>query len=284
MTQTNDPIAGTDAPERPPVAQERPDDVANTNARSAAIVDAILRYGAPLREGHASQSSNLGGATDWERFLAENDLAFLIGVICDQGISAERAWAVPWELKKRLGHLDPARLASEPEAVRDAFHQHPMLHRLVNVVPIWIAEAAQRVVCEHKGDAKNIWGDNPRAAVLQARLRAFKGIGQKKAAMAVEILAGDRGVPIRDLRGSDIAYDIHLRRVFLRTGLVEADRLGDMVAVARELCPTRPGSLDYPSWDIGRRWCRPSEPKCDECALHEVCPRRIHSADGVGSM
>jgi len=36
---------------------------------------------------------------------------------------------------------------------------------------------------------------------------AFSGIGQKKAAMAVEILERDLGVTIRELKGSDIAYE-----------------------------------------------------------------------------
>jgi len=39
----------------------------------------------------------------------------------------------------------------------------------------------------------------------------------KKAAMAVEMLERDLGVPVRDMGGSDIAYDVHARRVFLRT-------------------------------------------------------------------
>jgi len=62
--------------------------------------------------------------------------------------------------------------------------------------------------------------------------------------MAVEILERDLGVPISDLAGSDVAYDIHVRRVFLRTGLADADDVGQMVANARLLNPDRPGSLD----------------------------------------
>src|SRR5439155_12110026 len=49
---------------------------------------------------------------------------------------------------------------------------------------------------------------------------------------AVEILHRDLGVPIRDLTGTDIAYDVHVRRVFLRTRLVESDDLDHMVEVA----------------------------------------------------
>jgi endonuclease-3 len=66
-----------------------------------------------------------------------------------------------------------------------------------------------------------MWSGKPTARQLFERLDKFEGIGQKKAAMAVEILERDLGVPISAMHGSDIAYDVHVRRVFLRTGLVE---------------------------------------------------------------
>jgi endonuclease III len=58
--------------------------------------------------------------------------------------------------------------------------------------------------------------------------------------------------------GGDIAYDVHVRRVFLRTGLASRDEVTHMVVVARALNPERPGALDLPAWDVGRRWCRPT--------------------------
>ena len=39
----------------------------------------------------------------------------LSGVLFDQGIPAERAWAAPYLLRQRMGHLDPARIARDPE-------------------------------------------------------------------------------------------------------------------------------------------------------------------------
>jgi endonuclease III len=99
--------------------------------------------------------------------------------------------------------------------------------------------------------------------------------------MAVEILARDLGKPLRDMSGSDIAYDVHIRRVFLRTGLVERDDVNLMVAAARALNPDRPEALDLPAWDIGRRWWRPVNPDCLACPLNHVCPRLIDKADLV---
>ncbi len=107
----------------------------------------------------------------------------------------------------------------------------------------------------------------------------FPGIGQKKAAMAVEILARDLHKKLQQLSGGDVAYDVHLRRVFLRTGLAQRDEVGHMVDVAWALYPERPGALDLPAWDIGRRWCRPADPDCPACPLNVACARLI----GAGS-
>ena len=264
-------------PSQRPVVHRSPAD-------TTAIVAALLDHGALIAARPAGQSVSFTPNVEANQFVIDNPLAFLLAVICDQGIKAERAWAVPWELRRRLGHLDPYRLANEPESVVAAFCQRPMLHRLVNIVPTWIVDAARRVVAEYEGEAGRIWADSPSAVALQARLLAFEGIGQKKAAMAVEILERDLGVPVSDLAGSDVAYDVHVRRVFLRTGLAEADDIGEMVADARTLNPDRPGSLDFPAWDIGRRWCHPVDPRCSECALNDVCPRLIDRADSVRGM
>lgn len=134
------------------------------------------------------------------------------------------------------------------------------------------------MVSGYGGDAAAIWSDNPRAADLAARLRSFHRIGQKKSAMAVEILARDLGVPVREFTGSDIAHDVHVRRVFLRTGLARHDDPDHMIEVARRLHPERPGELDFPAWLVGRTWCGAGIPRCSGCPLVEVCPRRTDAA------
>jgi uncharacterized HhH-GPD family protein len=215
------------------------------------------------------------------QLLVDDPFAFLIAVISDQGVKAERAWMVPIELTRRMGHLDPVRMLDEPEEVYRAFKEPTSLHRYVETIPAWVLAAASQVLTVYGGDAAAIWNDEPTAVVLQERLRAFDGIGQKKAAMAVEILERDIGVPILSMEGSDIAYDVHVRRVFLRTGLAERDDVDHMVEVARRVFPDRPGALDAPAWIIGRTWCRPGTPDCPACVLVEVCARRIELGDQV---
>jgi len=261
--------APTPAPQPPPAADAR------------AVAAALLEHGRFL-------AASVGGATvrltpdeAANALIHDDPFAFLIAVICDQGIVAERAWAIPYELRRRLGHLDPRRMADEPQAVMAAFAESPNLHRFVNQVASWVAHAAGVVATRYAGDAARIWNDRPPAAELRGRFDSFTGIGQKKAAMAVEILERDLHVPLSDLTGGDIAYDVQVRRVFLRSGLARRDDVTEMVAVARALHPERPGELDNPAWDIGRRWCRPKNPDCPDCPLISVCPRLIERGNAV---
>lgn len=83
------------------------------------------------------------------------------------------------------------------------------------------------------------------------------------------------------MAGSDVAYDVQIRRVFLRSGLAEIDDVDHMVTVARKTYPERPGALDAPAWVIGRTWCRPAGPLCQSCAISTVCAQRIDAGDTV---
>lgn len=244
----------------------------------AAVVRALLAHGEVLA---GRPPANAAPDPEADAFLRSDPFAFLVAVVLCQGITAERAWSSPWLLRQRLGHLDPARMVADPEAVRAAIAEPPCIHRYVVNTPRWVVAAAQRVLDDYDGDAAALWDDEPTATELRQRLQAFDGIGQKKAAMAAEILERDFGVPLREVTGSDVAYDVHLRRVFLRSGLADADDLQHIVDQARRAHPERPGALDLPAWDIGRQWCRPRDPDCGHCPLAGACPQLIDAAADV---
>lgn len=203
---------------------------------------------------------------------------FFYGVIFDQGISADRAWEAPKELRQRLGHLDPSKIAAMPEdkMIRKIFVAGRSLHRYKKVAN-WLIESSKLLVSRYEGDPTRIWDDNPRSDDLQRRFDEFKGIGQKKASMAANILVRDYGVPVQniDLRGIDVSSDVHVRRVFLRTDLVETDDVDEVIEAARRLNYQYPGELDLPAWSIGRDFCKPTSPKCPRCPLTNVCPKIV---------
>ncbi|MHB1135704.1 MAG: hypothetical protein ACYDHQ_05285 [Coriobacteriia bacterium] len=252
---------------------------------SPAAAGAALRaYGEELAQAGAAQTG--GAFTDdpaADAFIKSAPGAFVIGVLFTQGIPAERAWAGPYLLANRLGHFDLARIASESDLVAAAVAAPPALHRFVKTLPGWIVSAARRITTEYAGDAAAIWPAGTPLAVVVERLRAFDGIGPKKAVMASEILLRHFGVELAGVECGSVAYDVHVRRVFLRTGLVEEDTPEAVSAAATRACPESPGVLDLASWLVGREYCHPREPRCAECRLHAACLRRVdRSAPGVG--
>ncbi|MFU8890731.1 MAG: hypothetical protein ACNA76_03615 [Anaerosomatales bacterium] len=264
----------------PPVARRR-----SSAAVRAAVGEQLVRYGRELQASGAAQvGSSFTGDADADELLASVPEAFLIGVLFTQGIPAERAWAGPWLLLQRLGHLELERLAAERDSVAAAVQQPPMLHRFKNTLPAWISSAARRLIDEYGGDATRIWPADAHVLDVTGRLAAFDGIGRKKAVMAVEILTRHYGVQLRGQECGQVAYDVQVRRVFLRSGLVARDTREEIEAAAALICPQAPGTLDLAAWLIGRETCRPRRPLCDRCRLGAACPRRIGiDVQGVGA-
>ena len=105
-------------------------------------------------------------------------------------------------------------------------------------------------------------------------MEEFKGISHKKAALGTLLLVRDFGVTLNNLSCIDIAYDVHVRRIFLRMGLTDKDNIKDVTAKARNICKEFPGSLTLPFWVAGREYCRPTNPNCEGCYLNQFCKKK----------
>ena len=248
-----------------------------------AVAAALLRHRPKFEPGSTGNTPDFTPNAEANELVRTDRFAFLTAVLFDQGVPAERAWTAPYLLRQRMGHLEPARIAGDPEGVRRAIQMQPKLHRYITKMPRWLVGAARKVEQDYHGNAHAIWSDRPSAVELQRRLSEFHGIGQKKAAMAVEILSRALGVPIDGMAGSDVAVDVHVRRVFLRSRIADRDDRDHMITAARKLHPSRPGALDFPAWDVGRNWCHAGAPDCGHCPLTHVCPKDIERAAGVTS-
>src|SRR5919197_3295702 len=107
----------------------------------------------------------------------------------------------PCLLRQRLGHLDPARIARDPESVRVAIASPPKLHRYIDKMPGWLAVAAQRVIDLYGGDASAIWANAPREVwcfELQRQRRALRS----EATTAWRPMAGGEPTGPASVRGS----------------------------------------------------------------------------------
>lgn len=112
------------------------------------------------------------------------------------------------------------------------------------------------------------------AEQVVAKLEEFKGISHKKAALGTLLLVRDFDVPLENLYCIDIAYDVHIRRIFLRMGLTNKDNIKDVTTSARKICNEFPCSLTLPFWVAGIEYCRPANPNCDECYLSQFCMKK----------
>jgi uncharacterized HhH-GPD family protein len=209
---------------------------------------------------------------DFLPFIKESPNAYLLGVIYNQGMSADHTWTIPEKLMSRLGHFDIYKIAeTDIEVLEEVFGTTPALHRYKNTMASHTKRAAQLLVSKYGGNAQNIWNDKPDVETLYARLNEFKGMGPKKINMTIRALALFYGVDLANPEKIDLPVDIHVRRVLMRTGIVDEDSTPQMVLAARKLNPSLPAELDLPLWLIGRRWCHATDPNCAECPIRDVC-------------
>jgi uncharacterized HhH-GPD family protein len=235
------------------------------------VKEAILAYGDKAKI--SLKDIEFTPNKEADDLIKKDPLSFLFAVILNQGIKAEKVWEIPFLLKKRLGHLDIKRIAEISDIeIKRVFKDNSPLHRFPEVMAIRIKDACRLVIEKYNGRPGNIWNDKPRSEDLQRRFEEFNGIGQKKASMATNILVRNFGVEVRDKKGIDVSYDIHIRRVFLRSGLVDKDDMDLIIKAARDLNREYPGALDLPCWFIGRNWCHPLNPICSKCPIGKVCP------------
>ena len=225
--------------------------------------------------------------TDIERNNVVNDLAnyphaFVLACAMDRQINADRAWAIPYEIKQILGNFSIKTLYNVSlEDYKKIFNEYK-LHRFNDDMATVFYKAVHKIVEEYDSDASNIWKGKPSSATIVSRFLDFDGIGIKIATMATNILARDFKIPLSDYYSIDISPDIHVKRLFKRMGLIkkkDINNIDKIIYKARSINPEFPGIIDLTCWKLGRTVCRPTLPKCNECMLKDSCPKIIDLDD-----
>ncbi|MGI8758736.1 MAG: HhH-GPD-type base excision DNA repair protein [Acidimicrobiales bacterium] len=136
------------------------------------------------------------GDPEADALLAREPLALLIGMLLDQQVPMEWAFASPAKLAVRLGGtLDAAEIAGmEPEALEAAFKQKPALHRYPASMARRTQELCRHLVEVYDGTAERVWTGPGDGAEVLARLRALPGFGDEKARIFLAVVAKRRGV------------------------------------------------------------------------------------------
>lgn len=130
------------------------------------------------------------GNTDADALLNTDATALLIGMLLDQQVPMEWAFTGPWTLRERLGHLDPALIATMPESDFVAVCcDRPAIHRFPAAMGRRIHEMCTSLVGAYPDDIESLWTRAGDAAMLYRRLRELPGFGDEKAKIFIAILA-----------------------------------------------------------------------------------------------
>ena len=209
--------------------------------------------------------------------IASNPYAFSIATCLDRGTKADIIWTIPYDIKKKLGHIDPYLIYEMSlDELAALFKNLPRRPRYINDAPRTVRDLTRIVVEECGGDAARIW-TGKRAAEVKRTFLSIYGVGSGIANLAVLLI--EQAFPIRfndlDRPRMDIKPDVHTKRVLYRLGMSEREDETAAIEATRRMNPSWPGALDGALWWIGRYYCRPTNPDCVNCPVSSECAKRF---------
>lgn len=130
-----------------------------------------------------------------DQLLTDDPLALLIGMLLDQQVPMETAFAGPAKIRDRAGALDAGILAAyDPDELVEVFRQTPAVHRFPGSMAARVQSLCQALAEEWDGDASALWTQGvPDGAEVLRRLKALPGFGEQKAKIFLALLGKQYG-------------------------------------------------------------------------------------------
>ncbi|MDP7733251.1 HhH-GPD-type base excision DNA repair protein [Mycobacterium paragordonae] len=131
-----------------------------------------------------------------DALLDSNPFALLVGMVLDQQIPLEVAFAGPKKIVDRMGGIDAAEIADyDPDKFAALCSETPAIHRFPGSMAKRIQALAQIIVDRYDGDAAALWtAGDPDGQELLKRLKALPGFGDQKARIFLALLGKQYGV------------------------------------------------------------------------------------------
>lgn len=157
---------------------------------------------------------HITGDTAADELLTDNPLALLVGMLLDQQVPMETAFAGPLKIRQRTGATDAAAIASmDPDEFLEAFTQTPAVHRFPGSMATRVQALCQAIVDEWGGDAAALWtrpstgsATGPSGAEVLKRLKALPGFGEQKAKIFLALLGKQYGFTGEGWREASAPY------------------------------------------------------------------------------
>ncbi|MGO1440917.1 MAG: HhH-GPD-type base excision DNA repair protein [Brevibacterium yomogidense] len=136
-----------------------------------------------------------------DELLTHDRFALMVGMLLDQQVSMESAFAGPQKLVERLDEFTPEAVAAlDPDALLEAFKEKPAVHRYPGSMATRVQALAQTLVDDYDGVAENLWtaptkdGSAPTGKDILRRLKALPGFGDQKSKIFVALLGKQFGL------------------------------------------------------------------------------------------
>jgi uncharacterized HhH-GPD family protein len=144
---------------------------------------------------------HLTGDADADALLTKDPFALLVGMLLDQQVPMETAFAGPAKIADRMGGLSARAIAdAPPDDLAALFAQPPAVHRFPGSMAQRVQALARIVVEQYDGNAARLWtapdeaGNDPDARSVLARLEALPGFGPQKSRIFLALLGKQYGV------------------------------------------------------------------------------------------
>jgi len=139
---------------------------------------------------------HITGDEQADALLARDPNALLIGMVLDQQVPMEKAFAGPAVIAERMGgRLDVAAIAdADPEQFGAMCARPPAVHRFPGSMAKRVQATCRVLVDSYDGSAANIWAGVESGAELRDRIAALPGFGAQKAAIFTALLGKRYGV------------------------------------------------------------------------------------------
>jgi uncharacterized HhH-GPD family protein len=157
-----------------------------------------------------SPSISLAFVPEADALLARDPFALLLGMLLDQQMPLERAFAGPARLLERLGGGDSFDVAAvaewDPEEFAALMAQPPAVHRYPGSMAGRAQALAAVIVADYGGETEVLWQSAHTGGELVSRLEALPGFGEAKARIFAALLGKQLGVRPRGWRSACAPY------------------------------------------------------------------------------
>jgi uncharacterized HhH-GPD family protein len=171
-----------------------------------------------------------------DALLDDNPFALLVGMLLDQQVPMETAFAGPKKIADRMGGFDAADIADcNPDKFAALCSEKPAIHRFPGSMAKRIQTLAQIIVDRYDGDAVGLWkSGDPDGRELLKRLKGLPGFGEQKAQIFLALLGKQYGVTPDGWREAAGEFGKPGTHVSV-ADIVDADSLGQVRSYKKQM-------------------------------------------------